>query len=205
MSINDQEALWDNMDIIDCFATDHAPHTLDDKLSKRCPGFPGLETALPLLLTAVKQGRLTIDQLVEKYHTNPKRIFGIPDQPETYIEVDMDEEWTIPDKMKYSKCGWTPFAGMKVTGMVRRVILRGTVVCVDGEVLVPPGYGHDIRKNQSLQTEEITISTIIDSGTSSEPDIEFSNENKISIRNISNKLDNNSSITGAVLFRTIFN
>jgi len=141
----DQQALWDNMDIIDCFATDHAPHTLDHKVEKGCPGFPGLETALPLLLTAVKDGRLTLEQIVEKYHTNPKKIFGIPDQPDTYIEVDLDEEWVIPRKMKYTKCAWTPFQGMKVTGMVKRVVLRGKVVYVDGEVLAKPGYGLDIR------------------------------------------------------------
>ena len=42
------------------------------------------------------------------------RIFNLPEQPDTYIEVDMDQEWTIPEKMTYSKAGWTPFAGMKV-------------------------------------------------------------------------------------------
>jgi carbamoyl-phosphate synthase/aspartate carbamoyltransferase/dihydroorotase len=146
MTKEDQQSLWDNMDIIDCFATDHAPHTLEDKTAHKSPGFPGLETALPLLLTAVRDGRLTLDDIVEKYHTNPMKIFNIPEQPETYIEVDLDKEWIIPDKMKYSKCQWTPFAGMKVYGMVRRVILRGRVVYVDGDVLAKPGFGCDLRK-----------------------------------------------------------
>lgn len=53
----DVEALWANMDIIDCIATDHAPHTLEEKDGQHPPpGFPGLETALPLMLTAVAQG-----------------------------------------------------------------------------------------------------------------------------------------------------
>ena len=61
-SKDDQNALWENMDIIDCFATDHAPHTVEEKSSSSPPpGFPGLETMLPLLLTAVHQGRLTIE------------------------------------------------------------------------------------------------------------------------------------------------
>ncbi len=57
VSASDQEALWDNLDYIDCFATDHAPHTMDEKSGKALPGFPGLETMLPLLLTAVAEER----------------------------------------------------------------------------------------------------------------------------------------------------
>jgi len=142
----DRQALWDNIGIIDCFATDHAPHTIDDKKRLKHPGFPGLETALPLLLTAVKQGKLTIDDIVEKYYTNPKKIFDLPDQPDTYVEIAMNHEWTVPESMKYSKCGWTPFVGMKVYGTIKRTVLRGKVVFVDGEILTEPGYGENIRK-----------------------------------------------------------
>ena len=63
----DVEALWQNLDVIDCFATDHAPHTIEEKDSDNPPpGFPGLETLLPLLLTAVDHGRLTMDDIIEK-------------------------------------------------------------------------------------------------------------------------------------------
>ncbi|KAL4221656.1 hypothetical protein ACF0H5_019913 [Mactra antiquata] len=142
----DQEALWDNMDIIDCFATDHAPHTKEEKTSaKPPPGFPGLETMLPLLLTAVNDGRLTLEDIKDRLHTNPKRIFNLPDQPDTYIEVDLDTTWIIPPAMKFSKSQWTPFAGHSVTGMVRRVVIRGEVTYIDGEVLAQPGFGQDVR------------------------------------------------------------
>jgi carbamoyl-phosphate synthase/aspartate carbamoyltransferase/dihydroorotase len=61
----DVDALWEHLDVVDCFATDHAPHTLEEKDSENPPpGFPGLETALPLLLTAVNDGRLTMDDVV---------------------------------------------------------------------------------------------------------------------------------------------
>ncbi|GFY37153.1 CAD protein [Trichonephila inaurata madagascariensis] len=60
-SVEDQKALWENLDIIDCFATDHASHTILEKNSDDAPpGFPGLETMLSLLLTAVNEGRLTL-------------------------------------------------------------------------------------------------------------------------------------------------
>lgn len=146
-SLEDQQALWDNMDIIDIFATDHAPHTTAEKDSENPPpGFGGLETILPLLLTAVNDGRLTLDDVINKFYRNPKRIFNLPEQLNTYIEVDMDEEWVISNDLLHSKSQWTPFAGMKVKGRVARVVLRGEVAFVDGEVLVEPGFGTNVRE-----------------------------------------------------------
>lgn len=142
---DDTKALWENMEIIDCFATDHAPHKRDEKQSCGCPGFPGLETALPLLLTAVKNGRLTIDDIILRYHTNPKKIFNLPDQEDTFIEIDLDKKWTIKDTTKFSKAGWTPFAGMEVYGKVRNVVIRGKQVYVDGKFLIKPGFGKNVR------------------------------------------------------------
>lgn len=114
-----------------------APHTEEEKNSETAPpGFPGLETILPLLLNAVNENRLTKDDLIDKFYRNPKKIFNLPDQFNTYVEVDMDEEWVIPDAMPFSKSRWTPFAGMKVKGAVHRVVLRGEIVYVDGKVLV---------------------------------------------------------------------
>ena len=122
----DQQALWDNLDVIDCFATDHAPHTAVEKDGDTPPpGFPGLETALPLLLTAVAEGRLTTDDLIARLHTNPRRIFGLPDQADTWVEVDADAEWEIRAADMRSRCGWTPFEGWRVRGRIQRVVFRG--------------------------------------------------------------------------------
>lgn len=146
----DQKALWQNIDVIDCFATDHAPHTLEEKCSDKAPpGFPGLESILPLLLTAVNDGKITMEDLLNKLYYNPKKIFGIPDQENTYIEVDLEEEWIIPEMFGFTKAKWTPYAGRKVKGQVRRVVLRGEVAFVDGRVLVEPGFGRDIITTQS--------------------------------------------------------
>lgn len=158
----DQQALWDNLDIIDCFATDHAPHTIEEKSAHQPPpGFPGLESMLPLLLTAVTQGRLSMEDLVNKLHHNPRRIFHLPRQPRTYIEVDLDAQWTIPESPPFSKARWTPFAGRKVTGRVQRVVLRGEVAYVDGQVLVPPGFGEDVRETQPLSPAPAPPSGVI--------------------------------------------
>ncbi|XP_016393004.1 multifunctional protein CAD isoform X2 [Sinocyclocheilus rhinocerous] len=142
----DMEALWENLDIIDCFATDHAPHSVEEKNSEKPPpGYPGLETMLPLLLTAVSEGRLTIDDIIKRLYENPSKIFSLPAQEDTYVEVDLEQEWTIPKHMQFTKSKWTPFEGMKVKGKVMRVVLRGEVAYIDGQVLVPPGYGQDVK------------------------------------------------------------
>ncbi len=144
----DVEALWQNLKVIDCFATDHAPHTLEEKDSESPPpGFPGLETALPLLLTAVSESRITIPELVEKMHINPKRIFRLPDQPETWVEVDEDVKYEIQAAGQLTRCGWTPFEGWKVKGRVRRVVLRGQEAFKDGRVLAEKGFGRNVRKS----------------------------------------------------------
>lgn len=66
--------------------------------------------------------------------TNPRQIFSLPEQKDTYVEVEIGEEWSIPSAMTYSKAQWTPFAGMKVNGCVRRVVLRGETAVIDGKV-----------------------------------------------------------------------
>jgi carbamoyl-phosphate synthase / aspartate carbamoyltransferase / dihydroorotase len=132
--------------VIDCFATDHAPHTLAEKDGHNPPpGFPGLETALPLLLTAVHEERLSLDDLIARLVTNPRRIFHLPEQPETRIEVDEHARWEIRANQTHTRCAWTPFEGWRVRGRVRRVVLRGLEAFRDGQVLAPPGYGKDLR------------------------------------------------------------
>lgn len=145
-SRTDVDALWQNLDVIDCFATDHAPHTLAEKDSENPPpGFPGLETMLPLLITAVHEGRLTLDDLIQKSVINPRQIFHLPEQPETWVEVDEDARWEIRAADLYSRCGWTPFEGWQVRGRVTRVVLRGREALRDGQVLAAPGTGQNVR------------------------------------------------------------
>ena len=114
--------------MIDCFATDHAPHTLAEKDGANPPpGFPGLETALPLLLTAVHEGRLTLDDADRCAWTPTRgassacRSSRIPGSK--WIRTP---SWEIHAAEMFTRCGWTPFEGWQVRGRVRRVVLRGT-------------------------------------------------------------------------------
>ncbi len=143
----DRLSLWENLEVIDCFATDHAPHTLAEKDSpKPPPGFPGLETALPLLLTAVHDGRLVVEDIISRLYTNPKRIFNLPDQTETWIEVDPEASWQIRAAETHTRCGWSPFEGRNVRGKLQKVVLRGALVYDDGKILAQPGSGLNIRR-----------------------------------------------------------
>lgn len=143
----DVDALWKNMDVIDCFATDHAPHTIEEKDSDNPPpGFPGLETILPLLLTAVSESRLTVQDLITRLYTNPKRIFNLPDQPETWVEVDENAVYDIKASEQFTRCNWTPFEGWKVKGKIRKVLLHGKTAFEDGKILVEMGFGKNVRR-----------------------------------------------------------
>jgi carbamoyl-phosphate synthase/aspartate carbamoyltransferase/dihydroorotase len=141
----DVTALWEAIEVIDCFATDHAPHTLEEKDGEDPPpGFPGLETALGLFMRAVDENRLTLDQLLARMHTNPRHIYDLPEQAETVVEFDPDTEWEVCGGDLMSRCGWTPFEGMRLRGTVRRVVLRGKPAYEDGSIVAPAGGGRNL-------------------------------------------------------------
>lgn len=142
----DQDFLWHNLDQVDVIESDHAPHTKAEKDSDNPPfGVPGLETTLPLLLTAVHDGKLTIDDVIRLLHTNAAKIFNIPVDPKTKVEVDENEEYEIKNENLKTKCGWSPFAGRKVRGKVKTVYLHGRKVFEDGKILAKPGEGQIIQ------------------------------------------------------------
>lgn len=138
----DVDFLWQNLNQIDLIESDHAPHTKEEKDSDNPPfGVPCLETTLPLLLTASSEGKLTINDLKRLLHTNPAKIFNIPTDESTYIEVDETQEYEIKNEDLKTKCGWSPFAGKRVKGKLNSVYLRGEKVFENGQILAKPGFG----------------------------------------------------------------
>jgi dihydroorotase (multifunctional complex type) len=150
----DAQALWDNLDAADCVATDHAPHTLAEKYGPRPPsGVPGLETMLPLLLTAVDAGHplLRLADIARLCCEGPARIYNIPGKGRIAVGYDADltlvdprDAWVIGDRPQFTKCGWTPFAGWPVRGSVRRTMARGRWAFADGAILARPGSGRNV-------------------------------------------------------------
>ena len=125
-SKKDQEALWEglNNDLLDVLATDHAPHTINEKLndySKSPSGGPLVQHALPALLTAYHNGLISLEKIVEKACHNPAILFDIKDRGyirEGYfadlVLIDLDKEYKITKNDLLYKCGWSPFEGQNL-------------------------------------------------------------------------------------------
>lgn len=145
-SKKDQDFLWENLKFIDVIESDHAPHTIEEKRGDPPAGgvpfgVPGLETTLPLLLTAVSEKRLKIADIIKLCHTNPAKIFGIKIDPQTKIEIDIHKSYILNPKSFYTKCKWSPFEGFKVKGKIERVFIRGKKIFENNKILAKPGSG----------------------------------------------------------------
>lgn len=139
---SDVDFLWQNLTQIDLIESDHAPHTKMEKQAIKPPfGVPGLDTTLPLLLTAISEGRLTTKELIRLCHTNPAKIFNIPTDQKTFVEVDESATYTIDATLLKTKSGWSPFEGKSVTGRVKTVYLHGQKAFDQGQILTPRGSG----------------------------------------------------------------
>ena len=133
-SADDREALIEGLadGTIDVIATDHAPHSAEEKsrgLAGSAMGIVGLETAFPVLYTKlVKSGRITLERLVEALSISPRRIFRLPEAPEDYVEVDLDTPFTIRSADFASMGKATPFEGWEVYGRIVRTVYQGKTV-----------------------------------------------------------------------------
>ncbi|HYT16760.1 MAG TPA: dihydroorotase [Thermoplasmata archaeon] len=139
----DREALWEAFrgGRIDAVASDHAPHTLDEKggpFEEAPAGMPGVATAFPLLMRRTRAGELDLPRLVSAMATRPAEILGIPKgtievgRDADLIVVDPREIESVTAKRVQYKCGWTPFEGMEAC-FPRAVYLRGETIVEDRE------------------------------------------------------------------------
>ena len=136
--------------IIDIIATDHAPHTLEEK-SLPYPdspaGMPGVETSLPLMLTQFKSGKCTLQQVQNWMSIGPAMTYGIPNKgwigegfDADLTLVDMDRCHPVRDEEVFSRAGWSPYTGLELTGWPVYTIVGGQVVFESGRIR-PGVYG----------------------------------------------------------------
>ena len=131
---DDREALIEGLKdgTIDVIATDHAPHSAEEKsrgLAHSAMGIVGLETAFPVLYTRlVRTGVISLERLVEAMSAAPRRIFRLPEAPLDYVEVDLDTPFTIRSEEFASMGRATPFEGWEVYGKVCRTVYQGKKV-----------------------------------------------------------------------------
>jgi dihydroorotase len=115
--------------VIDIIGSDHAPHTLEEKklpYGKAPSGMPGVETTLPLLLTAYHEKKLSLDQIVKLTCSNIQKIYRLPPN-EDVILVDLYQEKTITDDSLATRCGWSPFSGKTLKGFPVYAVLKGNL------------------------------------------------------------------------------
>jgi dihydroorotase len=146
-------ALWQALEqgIVDVIGSDHAPHTREEK-AKTYPaspsGMPGVQTLLPLMLDHVHAGRLSLTRLVDLVCHAPARIYGIARKGRLAVGfdadltlVDLERRVTLTHDAMASRCGWTPFDGMTVTGFPVMTVLEGSVAMREGELVGAPAGG----------------------------------------------------------------
>ena len=127
-SREDQEALWKSLDIIDAFSVGMVPYQLAVELGQDPSPRSGVEETLPLLLTAVHEKKLTLEDIKLRLHDNPVKIFGLPEQPLTQVELVVNKPTAFRRK---ARC-WSPLQGKNVVGCVNRVLIQGKTVFLDG-------------------------------------------------------------------------
>lgn len=161
-SAEHRDALWKAVQdgIVDVIGSDHAPHTREEKANPyptSPSGMPGVQTLVPVLLNHIHEGRLTLERFVDLTSAGAARIFGIVGKGRLAVGfdaditlVDLKAQRTITNQWIASKCGWTPFDGMKVTGWPIGTIIGGHVVMKDGELLGDP-IGTSVKFWESLQ------------------------------------------------------
>lgn len=129
---------------IDVVATDHAPHTMEEKAMPytRCPsGGPMVQHALPAMLELAREGVFTLEEVVERMCHAPARLFDINDRgfireghKADLVLVDLDSPWTVMREGLFSKCGWSPFEGQRFQSRVLRTWVNGRPVYAEGKV-----------------------------------------------------------------------
>jgi dihydroorotase len=140
-------AIWKALDegVVDVLGSDHAPHTHEEKHHEypgSHSGMTGVQTLLPVMLDHVNAGRLSLARLVDLTSHGPQRIFGIRGKGRIAVGwdadlaiVDLKRRVTISNAMIASRCGWTPYDGVTVTGFPQGTVVRGRRVMWDGQVI----------------------------------------------------------------------
>lgn len=141
---NDRDALWEALldDRIDVIATDHAPHTFEEKNNKytKAPsGGPLVQHAVIAILEKVKEGVIPIEKAVEKMSHNPAILFNI--EKRGYIKegyyadivlIDPNQNWMVEKNNLLYKCGWSPFEGQKFSTKITHTFVNGNLIYNDG-------------------------------------------------------------------------
>jgi carbamoyl-phosphate synthase/aspartate carbamoyltransferase/dihydroorotase len=136
----DQNALWKAIEdgTIDIIATDHAPHSPKEKASDNPPFGVISEPAFSVLWREFRRRGFPVTKLVQMMSDRPKALFDIESDTDSFMMVDLEEEYTFDNSMVHSKAGISPYAGMKMLGRIHKVVLHGVEVVAEDQILDTP-------------------------------------------------------------------
>jgi len=138
----DQKVLWEHISIIDVFSVGSLPYQLATAAQQPINAAVGIADTVPLLFTAVADGRLTVDDIKARLHDNPKEIFELHEQIGASVEIEIDRPYTVSEGSV-----WSPLVGKTVRGSVQRVIFQEKTACLDGEPCYDGADGKDMSSH----------------------------------------------------------
>ncbi|KAF9369405.1 hypothetical protein CPB97_003621, partial [Podila verticillata] len=143
----EQDAFWNNLHVFDCFTVGSLPYRLAAE-----KGHPtaqaGIEETLPLLVDAANKGRLSINDIIAKLYTNPRKIFSLPEQIDSYVEIETDRGCILTHASG-------PFVNRALSGTVHRVVLNGKTAYLDGVWYTNGTEGQDVSSVSQAITKAI--------------------------------------------------
>tara|TARA_Y100000991_G_C21700742_1_gene233588 strand:- start:4 stop:495 length:492 start_codon:yes stop_codon:yes gene_type:complete len=145
-----KDGLWKGISkkIVDVIGSDHAPHTMEEKLTpypNSPSGMAGVQTILPIMLDFVNKGKLSIFDVTRLLSTNPCRIYNVKNKglikkgyDADLTVIDLKKKFTITNNWIESKCQWTPYDQIKITGLPVFTIINGKIVMNNNEIIGQP-------------------------------------------------------------------
>ncbi len=168
---DDNLVLWDGLrrGAVDFVATDHAPYEIATEKTapgmdiwNSLPGIPGVETMVPIMVSeGYNKRRLTLSRLVEVLSANPAKHYGLYPKKGSldlgsdadFTIIDAESAWELHAQDMHTKAKYSPFDGLKITGKVRKTVVRGELVYSDGQFLVAPGFGQFVKRQRISELE----------------------------------------------------
>ncbi len=164
-TVEDQKALWEHLSTIDIFSIGSIPFQIAGE--KASPA-AGIAEALPLLFTAVSEGRLTVEDVIARLYENPKKIFELHEQSDSSVEIEIDRPY-----LYQSTEAWSPFNGKNVRGLVQRVNFQGKTSCLDSGITPDAAKGSDMSGYRIMPTSPSlkAVSPRVDTAVDRRPSI----------------------------------
>ncbi|KAI4165542.1 MAG: hypothetical protein LQ342_000955 [Letrouitia transgressa] len=152
---DDQKALWEHLSTIDILSVGSLPYQLASEVNgEAATPVIGIADSLPLLFTAIANGRISVGDVISKLYDNPKEIFQLHDQAATSVEIEFGRPYVFQPAE-----AWSPFIGKTMKGSVQRVIFENKIACLDSKLMLEAPHGKDMSAHSKVLEPPMTTKT----------------------------------------------